>query len=200
MSSSSSDENPFSSGNSNTFGRNDEANPFGNDDHSNPFRSSQQDNPFLPPVLPPGQIGPDLNQQRISFTQGYKISLAVAALLCILILAGGLGMIGFSIFSGLCAVMGALHKPLRIWRRRRLGLIQLSPQVTAPDFWLSSLLSFGIVMAGTPVFLTVCTASAFGFDAISPNMINDVFIYAMIFSGCVTVLVIFFLYFLTLRI
>lgn len=200
MSSSSSDENPFSGGESNPFGRNDEANPFGNDDQSNPFRSSQQDNPFLPPVLPPGQIGPDINQQRISFTPGYKISLAVAALLCILFLAGGLGFIGFSIFSGICALMGALHKPLRIWRRRRLGLIQLSPEVTAPDFWLSSLLSFGILMAGTPVFFTVCTVSAFGLDAFSLNIMEDAFMYAMIFSGCVTVLVIFFLYFLTLRV
>ncbi|MFN9900274.1 MAG: hypothetical protein ACK55Z_16090, partial [bacterium] len=152
MTSSSSDENPFSGGESNPFGRKDQANPFSDDEQSNPFRSSQQDNPFLPPVLPPGQIGPNINHQRISFTPGYKISLAVAALLCILILAGGLEMIGFSMLGGICAVMGALHKPLRIWRRRRLGLIQLSPQVTSPDFWLSSLLSFGIVMAGTPVF------------------------------------------------
>jgi hypothetical protein len=200
MSSSSSDENPFSGGESNPLGKGDHANPFSDDDGSNPFRSSQQDNPFLPPVLPPGQIGSDLNQQPISFTQGYKISLAVAALLCILFLVGGLEMIGFSIFGGICAVMGAMHKPLRIWRRRRFGLAHLPAQVTAPDFWLSSLLSFAIIMAGTPVFFTVCTITGFSLDAVSPSMGGDVFLNAMIFSGCITTLVIFFLYFLTLRI
>lgn len=145
MSSSSSDDNPFAGGDSTSGG----SNPFGDSSSLNPFASSEQENPFLPPVLPPGKIErEDTPQQRIRFTTGYKISLAVAGILCLFFLAGGPEMITLSIFGGICAVMGALHKPFRILRRRRVGLIPLPPQVSAPDFWLSSLLSFGIIISG----------------------------------------------------
>ncbi|MEY4566416.1 MAG: hypothetical protein RLY14_1386 [Planctomycetota bacterium] len=197
MSSSSSDDNPFSTGETSSDG----SNPFGSTNSLNPFGNSKQENPFLPPVLPPGKIEPEINQQpRISFTTGFKASIVIASILCMLSLAGGVEMISLSIFAAICAVMGAFHKPLRIRRRRRLGLVPLPPKVSAPDFWLSSLLSCAITLAGAPVFLTVCTISVFGLEAINSSAMGDLFLYAMIFSGSISVLVIFFLYFLTLRI